>query len=186
MPVADPSDVADLAARLEQADRPNKVRITERDACLSDDGVYRYHLTRRWAGAGGDLLWVMLNPSTADADTDDHTIGRIVTYSRDWGAASLTVVNLFAYRAAQPADLARAADPVGPLNLDHLHDALRTHDVIVTAWGDVPRPLLTRRPPFEAWAAAAGRRLWCLGTTTKGSPRHPARLPNAVTRTVYR
>lgn len=41
----------------------------ERDAIISRCTRFRYWLLRRW-GPGHRLLFVMLNPSTADADVD--------------------------------------------------------------------------------------------------------------------
>jgi hypothetical protein len=70
-------------------------------AVLSPDGVYRYRLDRVW-GAGPRVLFVMLNPSTADATQDDPTLRRCLGFARDWGYGSLTVANLYAYRARGP------------------------------------------------------------------------------------
>ncbi|PKN80874.1 MAG: hypothetical protein CVU47_08520, partial [Chloroflexi bacterium HGW-Chloroflexi-9] len=82
-------------------------------ASFSRDGRYRYSLVRRW-GDGPRVAWVMLNPSTADATRDDPTLRRVIAISRRAGFGALEVVNLWALRSAHPADLARAADPVGP------------------------------------------------------------------------
>jgi hypothetical protein len=43
-------------------------------AVISDDGVYRYQLTRTWDPESPELAWIMLNPSTADALADDPTV----------------------------------------------------------------------------------------------------------------
>src|SRR5687767_7200334 len=75
-----------------------------RGAVISDDQRYRYQLVRGWSGEP-PIVWVMLNPSTADGTQDDHTIRKIVQFSRNWGYGSLTVVNLFALRATKPTAL---------------------------------------------------------------------------------
>jgi hypothetical protein len=71
-------------------------------ADLDAGGTYRYRLTKTWDRSQPQVTWVMLNPSTATADTDDPTIRRVVGFSRRWGFGSAVVVNLFALRATQP------------------------------------------------------------------------------------
>ncbi|MDO5705795.1 MAG: DUF1643 domain-containing protein, partial [Paracoccus sp. (in: a-proteobacteria)] len=76
-------------------------------AMYSRCGGHRYLLERRWA-PGARLVWVMLNPSTATELSNDPTIERVERRSRMLGYDALSVVNLFAFRATRPADLARA------------------------------------------------------------------------------
>ncbi|MDP3851982.1 MAG: DUF1643 domain-containing protein [Luteolibacter sp.] len=54
-------------------------------AVLSSCGQYRYELWRRWA-EGPHVLFIMLNPSTADATNDDATIRKCVAYARRFRA----------------------------------------------------------------------------------------------------
>ena len=68
-------------------------------AGISECGCYRYWLTRTWNPRRATLCWVLLNPSTADADRDDPTIRRCQGFARSWGYGGIVVVNLFAYRA---------------------------------------------------------------------------------------
>lgn len=84
-----------------------------RAAVLSPCGRYRYELTRRWA-PGPLVGWVMLNPSRADAHTDDPTVRRCVGFAHRWGYGGLIIRNLYALRATDPAALADHLDPVGP------------------------------------------------------------------------
>ena len=86
-----------------------------RAAIISPCGQFRYWLRRQWGG-DGTLLYVMLNPSTADADVDDATVRRCIRFARDHGFGAMEVVNLFAHRATKPADLRAAGFPVGPNN----------------------------------------------------------------------
>lgn len=85
-------------------------------AGISECGTYRYWLCREWSPGLDSLVWLMLNPSTADATQDDPTIRRCMGFARRWGYGGITVVNLYAYRATNPRDLLTAADPVGPEN----------------------------------------------------------------------
>src|SRR5262245_19133112 len=91
-----------------------------KEALISPCGLYRYWLTRTWDNSLRRVCWVMLNPSTADAEQDDPTIRRCVGFARSWGAGGIIVVNLFAFRASDPKALLRAADPVGPDNDGHI------------------------------------------------------------------
>ena len=91
--------------------------LTHSTAVISQDGLYRYHLERRWSDAPF-LTFVMLNPSTADAEIDDPTIRRCVGFSKREGAGGIAVVNLYAFRATSPADLRQASAPYGPVRGD--------------------------------------------------------------------
>lgn len=147
------------------------VDTMQRSALISTCGRYRYTLTSRWA-TGEAVLWVMLNPSTADAEHDDATLRRITTYSHAWGYGALTVVNLYAYRATRPREMFTAADPVGPDNDTHITRAAATHRRIVAAWGAHARP-----DRIAAVLALPGMRTpTVLALTASGQPRHPLYL----------
>lgn len=153
-------------------------------ATFSPDRLYRYALTRRWAD-GPYTMFIMLNPSTADAFTDDPTIRRCTGFARTWGSAGLLVVNLFGLRATNPADLVGHPDPVGPDNDTVIADALSVPvDHVVAAWGD-HRRLPERLPRIRELLAPAGLRLTCLGTTKSGQPRHPLYIPAVTALTTY-
>lgn len=77
----------------------------ERAAEFSGCGRYRYSLRRRWADGGPPACWIMLNPSTADAEKDAPTIRRCIGFSKAWGHNALVVVNLFALRSTDPTAL---------------------------------------------------------------------------------
>src|SRR5438309_1272265 len=83
-----------------------------RAALFDPTGRYRYTLTRVWDPALEPVVFVMLNPSTADASRDDPTIRRCINLARAWGFGSMHALNLFAFRATRPADLRAAPDPV--------------------------------------------------------------------------
>lgn len=160
-------------------------------ADLSDDGVYRYMLGRRWDD-GPTALWVMLNPSTADAYSDDQTIRRCRYFSTRAGCGALLVVNLAAYRATDPQGLLTAAvDPSGGTrNRAAVEAAAADPDVViaVVAWGGWPTSspaARTCRLTNAAWLVAQRHPLHCLGVTADGSPRHPARLPNDTKLTLW-
>ncbi len=154
-------------------------RYESKDADLSACGRYRYSLRRRWFDDDRDLqrvCWVMLNPSTADGETDDATIRRCVGYSVRWGFASLEAVNLFAWRTTDPRDLQRAADPVGAGNDIVIEQAAIAAQLVVCAWG-VFGAYLDRGAAVTQLLHDRGLQPKALGLTKHGLPRHPLRLP---------
>lgn len=155
-------------------DAPVEIRRTAR---LSKDQRYRYHLGRQIPGGNiARVTFVMLNPSTADADIDDPTIRRCVGFAETWGYGHVAVVNLFALRSTDPAALARDPEPVGPDNDRTLADVLDGNGLVVAAWG-AHGFAQERAAWFAAQAARHDRALHCLGTTKDGHPRHPLYVP---------
>lgn len=151
-----------------------------RAASISGDGLYRYALLRWWA-EGPMLTFVMLNPSTADADQDDPTIRRCVGFARRFGFDGVRVVNLYAFRATRPADLWRAGEPTGGIRNDDLlaecGRRIRHGEPVVAAWGMNAKPERVRRVlTLPGWSQAQ-----CLGVTKAGAPRHPLYVKADVT-----
>ncbi len=140
----------------------------ERSAVLSDDGLYRYRLDRWW-GPGPRVCWVMLNPSTADAEVDDPTIRRCIGFAKTWGYDGITVVNLYPFRAANPADLKawlRRGIGVMKARYDnglHVDAATSRSAIVIAAWGAHTNEKTV--PWHPVWHH--------LGLTKDGHPRHP-------------
>lgn len=142
-------------------------------AIISACGQYRYKLTRPAAHqftTAGPALFIMLNPSTADAALDDPTIRRCRGFVETWDCAGLVVANLYALRATNPADLWKHADPVGEDNDAMLAALIREHETVVCAWGAKAKPERVEviRKMFHRLS-----RPMCLGITKHGAPRHP-------------
>lgn len=143
-------------------------------AVISPCGTYRYLLSRPSEVLHpdrSDALFIMLNPSTADETSDDPTIRRCRGFARSWGCAGLTVANLYALRATDPAALWEHDDPVGPENDVHLATLAREYGDVVCAWGANARH--DRVTQVVSILTSSGARLWCLGMTKAGAPRHP-------------
>jgi hypothetical protein len=149
-------------------------------AILSDDRKYRYvlwrdvvptdgqlHVRDEWSRNHGDVVFVGLNPSTADEDADDPTIRRCVGFARSWGFKRLVMLNLFAYRATDPQRLRETPDPVGPDN-DQWLRAYTKARLVVFAWG-TRGDLFDRADAVRAWFPNGHT----LGLTKHGHPRHP-------------
>lgn len=134
---------------------------------------YRYALLRAWQPEAGFAMFVGLNPSTADETTDDPTVRRCVAYAKAWGYGALCMMNLFAYRATQPADMLAQADPVGPESDTYLLRMAAQADVVVAAWGTHGAHL--KRNDHVRFLL--GGRLHYLRLTKDGHPGHPLYLP---------
>jgi len=146
---------------------------------------YRYRLDRRLGesllgGSGERLLWIMLNPSTADETLDDPTIRRVKGFTASLGFSRLTVVNLYAWRSTSPADLWHAADPVGIENDRTIRDLVSRsaycQTPIIAAWGAHGRTDRVSQVLGIIRGLRAMAQLHCLGVTNSGAPRHPLYL----------
>jgi len=102
-------------------------------ANFSVDRLYRYSLLRVWQPAGSRLVWVMLNPSTADEERNDATIRRCTGFALNLGYGGIEVYNLFAFCATHPAALIGLPDPVGRNN-DLFLAQIPEDRLIVVAW----------------------------------------------------
>jgi hypothetical protein len=137
-------------------------------AVFSADRNYRYALWRTWAPELDRVLFVGLNPSTADEVSADPTLRRCAGFARAWGHGGVLVGNLFAYCATHPVELRAAADPVGPDNDAWLERLAEKAARLVVCWGN-HGALLGRDRQFSA-----GRdTLLCLRRNRNGSPAHP-------------
>lgn len=148
-------------------------------ADISDCRRYRYSLTREW-DERPKMVFIGLNPSTADETVDDPTIRRCVNFAKRDGYGGLIMLNLFAWRATDPSELGKVEDPVGPRNDLLLANEYHT----IVAWGSAKMQLIQRR----VWAATARLRgpLFCLGRCRDGNPRHPLYLKASTPEEVWR
>lgn len=153
---------------------------------ISPCGLYRYTLSRDFEADfeapeyhGGRALFVMLNPSTADANNDDPTIRRCIAYAKTWGRDGLDVVNLYAYRATMPNTLWLVDDPVGPDNDRHIERLAEDCSLILCAWGQ-PGPTKGRALHVRGLLENRGP-VHYLKLNKDGSPGHPLYLPKALT-----
>ncbi len=148
-----------------------------KSAIISDCGQYRYKLSRCWDENESQLVFVMLNPSTADAEEDDPTIRRCMGFAEGFGYGGIHVINLYALRSPSPSVLKQHPDPVGPDSGQHWHHTVRDYDTdcVICAWG-AQKGVEQRVNHFVSLAEWAGVDLKCLGVTKGGAPKHPLYL----------
>lgn len=145
-----------------------------------DSPLYRYKLWRTWDAEKPSLVYVMLNPSTADHTQDDQTIRRCMHFARRDGYGGIIVVNLFSGRATDPDDLFAMADPIGPMGNWFLSqtvmDAARNEGRVIVAWGAHPKAAKRREQVLRAIQSVT--QPYCFGINQNGSPKHPCYLGN--------
>lgn len=148
-------------------------------AIISNCNNYRYQLWRIWDPNRPLVLFVMLNPSTADHTKDDPTIRRCTGFAKSWGYGGFYVGNLFAYRSTDPKQLYNAHFPIGDDNYTHLQEMSLKCDKIVLAYGNshLVKQLITagHRDCFKEWE------LFCIDQSADGTPKHPLYLPKHLT-----
>jgi hypothetical protein len=150
-----------------------KSLLRENSANFSECGRYRYLLTR---GFGGEstCLFVMLNPSAADAEQDDPTIRRCISFARREGFGRLEVVNIYGFRSASPSVLFAAKDPIGEGDDAAITAALERTDSVVVAWGNHAEQ--ERAAAVIELIKRSGKLARCFGLTMQGQPKHPLYL----------
>ncbi|MFP7672077.1 DUF1643 domain-containing protein [Marivita sp. S0852] len=149
-------------------------RSHEADGCASrvwysPCDTFRYGLSRIWDAGLPSVLFIMLNPSTADEFRNDPTVARCETRARRMGYGAMMIANIFAFRATKPTDLKAAKDPNGPLNDDILAHCAQTAQMTIAAWGAHGDHLGRGR----SMALRLPDQLYHLGLTKQGHPRHP-------------
>lgn len=142
-------------------------------AVLSACRQYRYSLTRSWGSCASTkhVVFIGLNPSTADETEDDPTIRRCITYARSWGYDGLTMLNFFAFRATDPKVMFAALNPVGPDNDKTITSICAGAPLVICAWGNGGGHLSRSDEVIKMLPAPH-----CLTKTKQGEPGHPLYL----------
>lgn len=163
--------------------------LLQGSAVLSGCGIYRYELRRTITASDRVAAFIMLNPSTADAEQDDPTIRRCIGFARALGCGKLIVANLFAFRATKPGDMKRARDPVGPINDQYIftsaRKAMMSGGPIICAWG-AHGSFRDRDMAVLAMLHREGMDAMSLGETAANMPRHPLYLRGDCKPLLYR
>ena len=154
-----------------------------RSAVFSPCRTWRYELRRTWDADRPAAMFVGLNPSTADELADDPTVGRCITFARQWGYGGLIMTNLFGYRATDPRDMKAVPDPIGPGNDAALTRLSAEAGIVVAAWGI--HGAYRRRAAQVLNQGLLGTSLHALGVTAGGEPKHPLYLRGDITPTPF-
>ena len=145
----------------------------ETNAVISDCGKYRYELHRTWDKDKGKVLFIMLNPSTADGVEDDLTTIRCMNFAKKWEYGGIMIGNIYPFRAKRPKDLKkwikhsevyeyyRELD-----NGNHVYDMAQQADLIVCAWG-------CNHPGIPEWIDELGDLFYLDLCKDNITPKHP-------------
>lgn len=155
-----------------------------KDAIIDQSGKYRYSLERCWGSDISNVVnFILLNPSTADATRDDPTVKACIAFAKGWGFDALIITNLFAYRVTQPSEMKVCNDPYGSENEAYLKQIAKKSKKVVIAWGnhgshcDRDKEVLKMLSPIQ--------KLYCLGITKIGHPKHPLYVSRDTEPIVY-
>jgi len=173
--IENPNSILRLSEAIKKLLNPIEAPV-EKGAVISKNGLYRYSLWRIWDESKPKVMFIMLNPSTADGETDDPTIRRCMGFARSWGFGGILVGNLYAYRATNPKELYKADEPQGKMNPLFLSQMAKKSDTIVCAWGDCD---FVKKQP-KAPLIPSHAKIKVLGLNKSGTPKHPLYVPANV------
>ena len=152
----------------------------DKSAILSDDRKYRYVLTRILDETKPTVVFIGLNPSTADEEVDDKTIRKCIGYAKRWGYGKLIMVNLFAFRSTDPSMLKRVEDPVGLDNDSYIQKCVSESNLVIACWGNHGKLLNRDKVLMDSLP-----NLVCLKRNKNGTPHHPLYLSKDITPVPY-
>ena len=127
------------------------------------------------------VLFIGLNPSTADEVNDDPTIRRCMRYSYDWGYGGYIMGNIFGYRSTDPRNLKIAKDPIGNKNNYWLKKMHKEASITIGAWGNHGE-ILNRGNEV----AQMIDKIYCLKITKLNHPSHPLYLPSKLKPKIFK
>lgn len=165
-------------------DPGGKVRLAlmpgvQGDATFSPDGRYR-QLMRRWIGDSFPdryILFIGMNPSTADAAVNDPTCAREWSFTQREGYQAMVKANVGDYRATDPKMLlAPGVEASSPDNLPAIRQVAAGAERVILCHGKLNKALAPAGKALVEALKADGVELWCFGTNADGSPKHPLYL----------
>lgn len=135
---------------------------------------YRFLLWRFW-DERPRMLFVGLNPSTANELNEDPTIRRLCGFAQKWGYGGLYACNLYAYISSIPEVLDRV-EAIHKGNYPAIKMATSLSNLTVVGWGDgikhVPNGHTVAKHVREEYLNSP----MCFGLTKEGNPKHPLYL----------
>jgi len=138
-------------------------------ALFSECGKHRYRLWRIWDDSKPKVMFIGLNPSTANASTDDATIRTVKAFAKRWGFGGVYMLNLFPFITPYPSELQLSGMDD---NDRHLIECSQICSTVVFAWGSFP---VAR--DRAAQVSSMFENPMALKVNANGTPHHPLYLP---------
>ncbi len=145
---------------------------------ISADGHYRYILTEEWNRSKPQLVCILTNPSKADAIVRDNTDRCVTRLAKRSGYGGKVMLNLFAWRSTSPTQIYKVSDPVGKENDTYIHDVCGGAQDVLCGWGPVGDYMGRASAIMKLLAGMPHLKLFHLGLTKGGFPRHPLYISN--------
>lgn len=147
-------------------------------AMFSQDRKYRYALWRVWDKTKPLVMFIGLNPSTANEITNDPTVRRVCRFAFDWGFGGVYMMNLFDHVTSDPKKLEISGDRLdhNDLWLTAIADKCQR---IIFAWGSFPEAVEKGKAVAKKFCGYA------LGVNKDGSPKHPLYIKKDVKPVYY-
>lgn len=142
---------------------------------ISECGLYRYTLYRRWDHRSSTMGLIMLNPSTAGDVVNDPTVCAAMKLGSRWGFGAMVICNLFAWRSPSTDDLREAFDlgiAVGVENDYHLRQMIGDVSQVVVGWGSWGARYMDRVKQVDHLIRHLNKVPKCIGVTETGHPKH--------------
>ena len=161
--------------------------------CLfSECKSYRWILKRELLSGKKTVIFIGLNPSTANSSNNDRTLSRMINFCSKWNYKNIYVINLFGLISKSPIQLSKSNDPIGENNnfitlktLEFWRENINCD--LWLGWGDKGQlkgrdlkvlKLIKNFFNFKSNENNYSERVLTLGLSKKGNPRHPLYAPN--------
>lgn len=140
----------------------------QKNAVFSDCKKYRYALWRIWDEAKPKVMFVGLNPSTANETSDDPTIKRVCLIAKNNGYGGIYMMNCFPFVSTNPDNLWKL-DGVAE-NEKWLKRIALKCKTVVFAWGNFD---VVKRLGVDYILSQWFPNAKALHINKNGSPKHP-------------
>lgn len=142
-------------------------------ALFTEDKKHRFRLWRNWNSSLPKVLFIMLNPSTADVSKNDRTVARLIKFAKAFNYGGFYVGNLYSLRTPYPAELFRKTYSERLLheNTDHILSMAKECEAVIFAWGNFGNIDGEDNKWIDIFPNAQ-----CFSLSNTGKPKHPLYL----------